>query len=274
MAGARPSSFKAGGGFLNNVDGVLQDYEFTTEFPGGEGKKSKKKNSDFTALYFVLTVAVDGVDDPAVTTLFVGSADDFEIENDGKTLTPVDETSGLRQNSDFYKFINSLVEAGFPESSLPEDEINFEAILGSRVRLVQQVDEEATARLGKKKSKDGKKEYSRTWLKVASVAALPGKGGKATGKADSKGKSKGKAAEADDEEDEVTTLATESLLALLKKAPKNTILKKKLPVQIMNQVGAKHPQREAVRKMVTSDDFLSAGDGWSYDDESQEITLD
>ncbi len=80
MAGARPSSFKAGGGFLNNVDGVIADYEFTGEFPGGGGKKPGKKGSDFNPLYFLLTVQVDGADDPSTTTLFVGSADDFEID--------------------------------------------------------------------------------------------------------------------------------------------------------------------------------------------------
>lgn len=267
MAGARPSSFKAGGGFLNNVDAVIDGYEFTPDFPGSDGKRKNKK-SDFSPLYCVLTFAVDGVDEPAATTLFVGSADDFEIEEDGRKLVPVDEDNGLRQNSDFYKFVDSLVKAGFPESNLPEDEINYSAIIGTRVRLVQQVDEEATTRLGKKKSKDGKKEFNRTWLKVSAVHALPGKAGKPAG-----GKAGKPAVDEDSEEDEVSTLATESLIALLKKAPKKTLLKKKLPVQIINQVGAKHPQREAVRKLVTSDEFLNAGDDWSYDEDSQEITL-
>ena len=65
MAGARPSSFKAGGGFLNNVDGVIVNYEFTTEFPGSSGRASKKK-SDFSPLYCVLSAQIDGADDPAV----------------------------------------------------------------------------------------------------------------------------------------------------------------------------------------------------------------
>ena len=263
MAGARPSSFKAGGGFLNNVDGVIADYEFTGEFPGG-GKKPGKKGSDFNPLYFLLTVQVDGADDPSTTTLFVGSADDFEIEDDGKTLKPVDANGGLRQGSELATFIDSLVKAGFPESNLPEDAINFEAIIGTRARFVQEKDAELTARLGKKKSKDGKKEYDRTRLKVANVLGL------ADVKA-SKGKGKGKAEASDD--DDVEALATQSLIALLKKAPGKSMLKKKLPVQIINQVGAKHPQRNAVKEMVMDDDFLNGSKKWSYDEDTQEITL-
>lgn len=263
MAGARPSSFKAGGGFLNNVDGLLEDYEFTDEFPGAN--KSKKK-SDFNALYCVLTVAVDGADESSQTTLFVGSADDFEIEDNGKTLVPVDESGGLRSNSDFAFFIDSLVKAGFPESNLPDDKINYESILGTRVRLVQERDEETTKRLGKKKSKDGKKEYDRTRLKVSNVLGLAGKGSsKAAAPA------KGKAADADD--DDINEIATQALVALLKKSPGKKILKKKLPVQIINQVGAKHPQRTEIKDLVTSDEFLNAGEKWSYDEDTQEITL-
>lgn len=263
MASARPSSFKAGGGFLNNVDGVIVNYEFTTEFPGYSGKASKKK-SDFNPLYCVLSAQIDGADDPAVTTLFVGSADDFEIEDDGKTLVPVDKDGGLRQNSDFSYFIDSLVKAGFPETNLPDDAINFEAIIGTRVRFVQERDEETTKRLGKKKSKNGKKEYDRTRLKVANVYALP----------DAKSGSKAKSKAADADNDDIATLATQSLVALLKKSPGKKLLKKKLPVGIINQIGNKHPNRNEIKDMVVSDEFLSNDDApWSYDEDTQEVSL-
>jgi hypothetical protein len=54
-----------------------------------------------------------------------------------------------------------LVKAGFPESSLPEDAINFEAIIGTRVRFVQVIDEAAKKKGLKQKAKNGK-EYDRT----------------------------------------------------------------------------------------------------------------
>lgn len=260
MASARPSGFKTGGGgFLNNVDAVITGYEFTPDFPGASGKAKK---SDFNSLYCIMDFAVDGADGASQTTLWVGSADDFDIEDDGHTLTPIDDNGGLKQNADFSFFIDSLVRAGFPESNLPDDRINFEAIIGTRVRLVQERDEEATKRLGKKKSKDGSKEYDRTKLKVKDVLALGG------GKSAASAKKASASADTD-----IETLASQSLIAVLKKSPGKTILKKKLPVQIINQVGAKHPQRNEVKDMVTSDDFLSGGDAWTYDEDSGEIQL-
>lgn len=250
---------------MNNVDGVIADYEFTPDFPGSTGSRKK---SDFSPLYFVLSATIDGADEPSTTTIFVGSADDFEIEDDGKTLVPVDENGGLRQNSDFSFFIDSLVKAGFPESNLPDDKINYEAIIGTRVRFVQERNEELTKRLGKKKSKDGKKEYDRTRLKIADVLGLADAKGKAMS---SKSAKPSKETAADD--DDIESMATAALVALLKKAPGKTILKKKLPVQIINQVGAKHPSRNDIKELVTSEDFLAAGDKWSYDDESGEVTL-
>ena len=206
MASARPSAFKqAGGGFLNGVDGVISDYEFTTELPGGG---SAKKNSDFTSLFFKLSAMVDGSDEPVTTNLFVGSADDFSIDDDGKTLTPVDDNGGLRANTNFSLFINDLVKAGFPESNLPEDAINFEAIIGTRVRFVQVIDEAAKKKGLKQKAKNGK-EYDRTRPSVEQVYALPKGGGAkaAAGKSDA----------------DLEKMAAQSLVALLKKNPISVI---------------------------------------------------
>src|SRR5262245_2878038 len=102
MAGARPSGFKKPGGYLNNVEGNISDYKFGTEFPGAEKKAPKKSKGEdeFHSLYFWVEVTPDGGAEAQSTTLFVGSADDFEISDDGKTLTPVDENFGLRSNSD------------------------------------------------------------------------------------------------------------------------------------------------------------------------------
>ena len=255
-ASARPSAFKqAGGGFLNGVDGVIVNNEFTTELPGGG---SPKKGSDFTSLFNRLTVKVDGQDEEQTTHLFVGSADDFEIEDDGATITPVEESGGLRANTNFSLFINDLVAAGFPESSLPEDQINFAAINGTRCRFVQVIDEQMKKK-GKKRTDKNGKEWDYTRLSVEKVYALP-KGG---GAAKSSGSNSGDAEK----------LAVQSLVALLKKAPGKALFKKKLPVAIINQVGAKHPLRTEVKDLVTSDEFLADRDEWSYDAETQEITL-
>lgn len=264
MAGARPSTFKKSGGFLNNVDGLIADYEFTTDRPGG-GEGKAKKGSDFIPLYFRLSARVDGADEDDQTSIFVGGSTDFEISDDGKTITPTDKDGGLRDNSDLSFFINSLVVAGFPEANLSEDEINFESIVGTRVRFIQERDEEATKRLGKRKSKDGKKEYDRTRLAISKVYALPGKGA---------GKSKAKAADADD--DVVAETAVEVVKAILEAQKDNAISKDKLSVVVLQKM-LKHKQKalkDEVREWLSDDDNLSGIEGVSYNAKKEVLTLD
>lgn len=279
MPGARPTSFKKGGGFLNQVDGAITGYEFTDEFPGGDGGKRKGKKSDFNPLYFVLSARVDGADEDVTTTMFAGSADDFEITDDGHTLVPVDNDGGLRANSDLAIFINSLVEAGFPETSLPEDSINYEAIIGTRVRFEQRNNDEKTKRLGKRKGKDGK-EYNRQDLVVMAVYSLPG-----TSKPATKGKSapavktkpgavaptsRAKVVDAADN-DALLELADETLVGIISSRG-GTILKGKLSVPTLNALKG-NPQRQDVQKLFISDEYLTRENGWGYDATTQELTL-
>lgn len=279
MAGARPSGFKKGGGFLNNVDGVITGYEFTTEFPGAESRPAKKSGKDdFNPLYAILKVRVDGADEDVATTLFAGSADDFEIEDDGHTLTPVDDSVGLRANTDWARLLTSLVDAGFPESNLPEDRINFEPIIGTRVRFKQERDEAAMVKAarsyrtsngkfnerGEKKGKDGKY-YPLTYVVVEAVLALPGSGttkGKPAAKAVAgkptpvKGATKPVAGKANGKvQEDLTALADETLQAILADND-GEIMKSKLPVKIAQKLGVKHPHREEVRRLIYSDEYL------------------
>lgn len=281
--GARPSSFRKGGGFLNNVDGVITGYEFTDTFPGNDGKPAPKgkKRSDFRSLYFVLTARVDGADEDLQTTLFAGDADQFEISEDRHTLTPSEEGYNLGATTGVGKFISSLVDSGFPETNLPEDEINFEAIVGTRVRFVQRTDVEATKKYGKRKSKDGKREYDRQDLVIDQVYSLPEAeeapaptkpGAKGSKPAAAAKPAKGKPADTAANVDE---LASETLLTILADN-KGKIAKSKLSLKVLNAL-MKHPQREEVRKRVFSDDFLGQkGQGWTYDptDKNQTISLD
>lgn len=288
--GARPSSFKKGGGFLHNVDGVITDYEFTDTFPGADARTKKKGSDEFTPLYTVLSVKVDGASDIQTTTIFTGNADDFEISADGKTLTPVEDNGGLRANSDFSKLIGSLVEAGFPETSLPEDEepINYEAIIGTRVTFTQVRDEDAMAKAakkwrqsggkfneaGQKKGKDGKY-YNLQYLTVSVVLGLPDVDDtlatKRTAKASTTrpganvkaagGKPNGKAVDLD-------ALAKDTLLEILGEND-GKLMKSKLPGKIASKLGPKHPHREEIRKLIYADDFLATEDGWTYDQASK-----
>lgn len=271
MAGARLSSFKRGGGFLNNVDGVITGYQFTDVFPGGDGD-SKKKKGDFNALYFILNARVDGADDDVTTTLFAGSADDFEISDDGHTLEPLAEGGGLRAGTPLFKLLESLIEHGFPETNFPEDQINFEAMIGTRVTFVQVVDEEATKKLGKKKDKKTGKEYNRTDLKVSAVLALPQ--AEAPSKGAAKGAAKGaKGKQAEPETPDLNDEAVEALMGVLADAD-GSIQRSKLTVKVAQKVGLKNPNREELRKLIFSEEFLATEQGWSYDKKKQVIAAE
>ncbi len=268
MPGARPSSFKqGGGGSFNNVDGKITDYEFSTTHPF-----SDSASNDY--IYARVDALIDGADEDQPTAFFVGNAADWEIEDDGKTLRPVDANTSLQQSASFAKFLTSLcvtAEPAFPESALSEEVVNIEPVLGSRVRFIQVADVDAQGKTKMRKATKGKfkgKEFPQTHTEVSKVYELP----KAAGKS-AKGSTKGKAVEPEADEDELNTLTTETLVGILAKAKDNTILKKKLPVQIMNIVG-KHPQREDVRKLMTSDEFLGTEAGWSYNKKTQEIVAD
>ncbi len=268
MASARPSAFKkGGGGFLNNVDGVFADYNFTTDPPF---ERKAKKGSDWNPLFAVVTAQVDGADEPVTTTISVGSADDFEIEDDGKTLVPVDDNVQLPASFGWGILIESLVAAGFPESNLPEDRINYEAILGTRVRFSQRKNEVMAAKGKKRKDKKTGKEYDYTDLVVSQVYALPeaeeapkGKSSSKTSKAAAGGKTNGKAKEVSVEEQ-----GAEILLSILN-ANEGSLPKSKLPVKLAGAIAAKDPRREELRKLIYSDDFLSEEMGWTYDKSSK-----
>lgn len=265
--GARPSSFKKGGGFLNNVDGVIAGYQFTDEFNGvafTPGRDPKTKKEKFHSLYAVLSARIDGADEDITTTLFVGAFDDFDISEDGHVLTPVEDGRELGAGTSWAKFITSLVEAGFPEGNLPEDSIDFSSIIGTRVRFKQQTDVEGTKRLGKRKDKKTGKEYDRQDLIVETVYDLPGSKPATAGKGKAKpaaaaaGKVKAKPAAAETEEDgvDIQELSGTTLVAVLE-ANDGTIAKAKLGLQILKQLGTKHPQREDVRAFLADDANLA-----------------
>jgi hypothetical protein len=274
--GARPSSFKKGGGFLNNVDAVIVGYEFTDEFNGEPfkpGKDPKTKKERFHSLNVLLTVRVDGADENESTTLFAGGFDDFSIEDDGKTLVPNEEGHELGANTGWAKFVTALCEAGFPETNLPEDRINYESIIGTRVRLVQRDDEEMKRQGKKRKDKKTGKEYPYQNLVVDQVYELPNaapaKGkGKTNGKVTSapavkSGKTNGSVKLAETPEVDLEQLAKDTLGSIVADAG-GSIAKSKLSMKVLTKL-MKHDNREDVRKLIFTDEFLSLEDGWNYD---------
>jgi hypothetical protein len=139
MASARPSkAYRGGGGFLNNVDGTIKDYVFTDKAPNS--------NESGEWLYLKLSVLVDGAEAAVSTHLFAGAAERFlPLADKGRTLGG---DNALGANTPAIKFLESMMANGFDENELPDDKVNYEAIIGRRARFVQQVDEEANKKIG------------------------------------------------------------------------------------------------------------------------------
>lgn len=245
--------FSKGGGFLNNVDGVIESYEFTDKGP------KEKRSGEW--VYFVPSILVDGSEEAVTQHMFAGAAENFEIRDDGLTLTP-NEGTRFSLNTPMGLFLGSLVEKGFPESDLPDLEagepLNLEAINGTRVRFVQQVNEKSTAKAGKRKDKKTGKEYDRTDTVVAAVyldaPKEVKKGTKATTTAAKGTKAASKPnGRIKEEEPDLTETADELILEIL--GDKEKIARKALSIETTKR-RMKHPYRDPLRELISSDDYL------------------
>ena len=269
---------KSGGG--SATEGVIVDYSFMDEFPFGGGDNKKKGAKDNDNIYLLLVIRPDGVEDGDEDSynkrsLYLGSGTYLSIEDEGKSLVSTDEdgTPRLYDQGEVFKFIESLEAAGFPaESKFPdpaeEKKINFEGMIGWRVRIVNEVDEEATKTYGKRKVTKGKhkgKEFNRTYTKVTKVFGeeeVPAKG-KAKGSA---AKSVGKKVKPVEEEETpaITNKAADKfLLALIEAQPKGQVEKSGLALAITRYAAKTkmdEDERNALRSHVVADDFAYIDD--------------
>jgi hypothetical protein len=280
--GARPSTNrKAGGGFLNGTDGKWVGYRWTDEFnsvPFKPGKKADGTGPKFHALQFEIAVRVDGADANITQNLFAGCYDDYEVSEDGLTLTAIDGGQcSISASSAAGKYMATLVnptggDTGFPEERFSDDNdsINYEVALGTRVRFGQQAEYDKAGKPKMRLVKTGKfagKTFPVTTTIIEQVYDLPAvKAGKSAGKAATKG-SNGKAAGGSD----VTALATATLLSILE-SNNGSIAKAKLNMRVVKALLG-NPASDSVRKLLNSDTFYAEVDGVEYNEETSTISL-
>lgn len=296
MPSARPSLFRGGGGILRDVDVTLLDIQFSTQNPLFTGPKPapKKGKEVFNALYAILTLQQDGADTSTEQPLFVGDADAFTINEDGRGVTDAVPNAQISKNSDFSIFMGSLIAAGFDEDLLDNSVdvtiADYTPVIGARFRTNWQENVEKTKRLGKKKSKDGKKEYNREDLIVTAfyeivevdAAPSPAAKGKSTAAKAVAGKpaakaapaAKGKKAPAEPVFD-VAEETTAAILTALAGAKDKTLSKNQLSVKLLNVFGKHTPdQRAEVRTLAIDDDYLAGIEGITFDAAKKTLTLD
>ena len=275
--GARPSSFKKGGGFLNEVDALITGMTFESgdTYPI---KKGPRKGEEFTPLSLTVSARVDGAEEDVSKRLLISDATRFgEVSADGTTLaTPDGQT--ISAFSEAGIFVNSLVNPieggdGFPESRLGENddpEITYQPVVGTRVRFIQQ--ERMGKRAGTQTAKDG-----RVWplkdLVVAKVYDLPQAAGKSNGKAAKpvgKTVAKGKTVDTDE-------VAVEALIRYAQ-ASGGTIAKSKIRMKVLtDKAFSNDPEgRNTVATLLTgknSDAYLGGLEGVMFDAEEQTVSV-
>lgn len=241
---------KEGGGFLNNVDGTIKSYEFTTVPP------NDKEESEW--MYFVPSILVDGADDEVTQHFFMGAAENYDLSKDGQSLSAEGGVT-FGGKTPFGRLMKSLVAAGFDESTLPDlgagEDLELSAIVDGRYRFIQEIDEEANKKLGKRKGtgKNKGKEFNRTNTlisKVYDAEEAPAKG-KAAGKP--AGKPSKKNAEVD------LTEEADTIVADVLSDNDGEIERGKLSLAL-TKVLMKNANREALKKLILSDDYITSDD--------------
>ena len=275
---------KGGGGFLNNVDGLITAFRFTTD-PDFGGKTFDASKAKMLKLWAAVTVLVDGSTKPETVHLDAGDSDGLVISEDGQALTPATEEAMLWGNTPFMKFYESAVNApnGITDVEPEEDgTLNFGGLVGVRTRFVQVKDEEADAKLakwvkanpkkaagkyneaGERKGKDGKyygarnpqvTEVYSTGNDVSGAVAArptttttsPTKRGTAAPVAPRKAKGNGHAADV-----AIVGFSKTTLYGILEAAKGNTITVRGLNMAVTRAL-PDDPRREAVRTYLCNE---------------------
>jgi len=284
---------KSGGGFLNGVAGTIVGVKFDSKT--WEGAKGKE---DYTTLSVELNIKQDGADEAVQQFLSGGFLYENQgISDDGSELTADDDRPIIAEDSEIAKFLSSAVEAGLDESPFVESNLrSLAGLLNQRFVFKRVVDQDLMDRLQKagknpkRKGSDGK-EYNRDLLLVAEYlgeaeAVATKKGAKkttaaskptATSTAAKGGKTNGAAknAEVDALVEQATTVLADilanntdkdgNLVAIPRTGLSAKIVRYSTENKFSDDPKEHNDIREALRKLIGSEDFLSQQAGWSFD---------
>jgi hypothetical protein len=291
MPSARPSSFSSGGGgMLRKVDGTIVGLEFIQKDFDAVGAKAANAKTGQAAqlaraasskLQAQLTILVDGADEPVQPfAIGVGSVDDYTFE--GATITG---EKPLSKSSGWYLFLQSVVDAQFPEDAFPDDPLtaDYSALIGGRFKFDWLVNEKLTTKYGKKLSKKinpkTNKPYENdredlivtAYYGQADVAPAPAASKKIGVKPIAKSGVKRSAPKA---AVDIAALASDKVILAVNAAKDQILSKTKLSVKILGLLAGQDADvMQEAREWAFVDANLSGIDGVDYNVETQTLTL-
>lgn len=253
-ASLNPDHAGAGGLAIDDVDCTIKECRFVSDFDYG-GKV------DPMPLSLKVTFDSKEFSEPQTQHFSAGSLDRFEPSEDGLSAEPAegqDEDILLIKTTNALLFITSLTDNGFPKDKIGNTVDVFE---GTEVH-VRQIPRP------KMRGLDREGDAEKTILAVTKIHKLPWEKktkSKAKGKAASKAK-----AEPEEASAEVSEKAVDAVMAAVETS-ENGISKKDLLVQVFKDLG-KDDDRTEVINLIKTDDFLSTGGPWTYDEDAEQLS--
>jgi len=175
----RYEALAEGGTFFDDFDGVISDIRFIMTDYNGKAKTPVA----------VCKVTLRVGDDESTQFYALGGDGDFVANETGTGLEFLKAKTKPTKQTNYGRFLKSLIDAGFPENKMDADDISY--LVGLDAHWLTSPVEST----GSNKKKEGEKEH--TVLLCTKINKLPWESDAAKGKA--KGKAKGNAKVVDDD---------------------------------------------------------------------------
>lgn len=262
----RPSTFAAGGGLIDDIDVTISKARFRmTDYDG-------KADQEVCVLDVTLTDG-DGTDTSQMYSCGNGfvPAETGDEATTGTFLTPIGDKTAPSGSSNMALFMNSLINAGFPEDALDSGLIT--ELEGTKVH-VNRVPAPKRNNLPKRTGANADREQ--TILLVTTLIHLPGeapkaakkgatpitqgKAGAAGAKATPAAKSVGPEVDAD-----LVDELTGKLIEAFSVAGVEEMTKVKVVPALFKVIDKTDPNRAALMAAAGKEEYLMAVDGFSWD---------
>lgn len=234
----KPDTFLEGGALLDDVNLTVQSARFI--MGDYDGKMMEK-----VPMLKLIVLTEEG--DEQHQFYSVGGSSDFAPDDTGKGLNKIGQKAALTKSSNFALFMAALVEAGFDQGKIDDNDISF--LEGVRAHFIRK----AVKREGleNKKGKDG------TVLVPDKILEAKTAKGKGTGA--KAGAAKAKAEDNAELQEEVKNL----LLGVLSEQDEGRIAKKNILGKILPQI-KDNPAKKEIIGLATNDTFLGGQEEWTY----------